>query len=55
MVLEKYFRRARQAAPCVVFFDEVDSIAPVRGHGGDNMVTERMVSQLLTEMDGISH
>ena len=53
MVLERYFRRARQAAPCVVFFDEVDSIAPIRGMEGVNAGTERMVSQLLTEMDGI--
>jgi len=51
--VREIFRRARQAAPCVIFFDEVDSIAPIRGLGGDNMVTERVVSQLLTEMDGI--
>ena len=52
--VREIFRRARQAAPCVIFFDEVDSVAPVRGLGGDSMVTERVVSQLLTEMDGIS-
>jgi transitional endoplasmic reticulum ATPase len=51
--VREIFRRARQAAPCVVFFDEIDSIAPVRGLGGDSMVTERVVSQLLTELDGI--
>ncbi|HEY0579637.1 MAG TPA: CDC48 family AAA ATPase [Candidatus Nitrosocosmicus sp.] len=51
--IREIFRRARQAAPCVVFFDEVDSIAPVRGMEGVNAGTERMVSQLLTEMDGI--
>src|ERR671921_798842 len=51
--IREIFRRARQAAPCVVFFDEVDSIAPIRGLGGDSMVTERVVSQLLTELDGI--
>src|SRR5713226_6594110 len=51
--IREIFRRARQAAPCVVFFDEVDSIAPTRGMGGDSMVTERVVSQLLTELDGI--
>src|ERR1051325_11484462 len=51
--IREIFRRARQAAPCVVFFDEIDSIAPVRGMGGDSMVTERVVSQLLTELDGI--
>jgi transitional endoplasmic reticulum ATPase len=51
--IREIVRRARQAAPCVVFFDEVDSIAPTRGMGGDSMVTERVVSQLLTELDGI--
>src|ERR671917_728507 len=52
--IREIFRRARQAAPCVVFFDEVDSIAPTRGGGntGGGSI-ERMVSQLLTEMDGI--
>ena len=47
------FRRARQASPCIIFFDEIDALAPVRGLGGDSMVTERVVSQLLTELDGI--
>jgi transitional endoplasmic reticulum ATPase len=51
--VREVFRRARQASPCVIFFDEVDAIAPVRGMGGDSMVTERVVSQLLTELDGI--
>jgi transitional endoplasmic reticulum ATPase len=51
--IREVFRRARQSAPCVIFFDEIDSIAPVRGIGGDSMVTERVVSQLLTELDGI--
>ena len=51
--IREIFRRARQAAPCVVFFDEIDSIAPIRGMEGVNAGTERMVSQLLTEMDGI--
>ena len=51
--IREIFRRARQVAPCVVFFDEIDSIAPTRGMGGDSMVTERVVSQLLTELDGI--
>ncbi|MEP0825565.1 MAG: CDC48 family AAA ATPase [Nitrososphaera sp.] len=53
--IREIFRRARQAAPCVIFFDELDSIAPVRGMseaGGGS--SERIVSQLLTEMDGIS-
>ena len=51
--IREVFRRARQSAPCVIFFDEMDSIAPVRGIGGESMVTERVVSQLLTELDGI--
>jgi transitional endoplasmic reticulum ATPase len=52
--IREIFRKARQAAPCVIFFDEIDSIAPTRGGGmGMNTSTERMVSQLLTEMDGI--
>jgi transitional endoplasmic reticulum ATPase len=47
------FRKARQAAPCIIFMDEIDSVAPVRGGGGDSHVTERVISQLLTEMDGL--
>ncbi|MDR0777892.1 MAG: CDC48 family AAA ATPase [Methanomassiliicoccaceae archaeon] len=47
------FRKARLAAPCVIFMDEIDSIAPVRGTGGDSNVTERVISQMLTEMDGL--
>ncbi len=51
--IREVFRRARQASPCVIFFDEIDSMAPVRGLGGDNQTSERVVSQLLTELDGI--
>ncbi len=48
------FRKARQASPCVIFMDEIDSIAPERGKGGgDDGVTERVISQMLTEMDGL--
>jgi transitional endoplasmic reticulum ATPase len=47
------FRKARQAAPCVVFLDEIDAVAPVRGTSSDSGVTERVISQLLTEMDGL--
>src|ERR687892_898674 len=48
------FRKARQAAPSVIFFDEIDAIAPKRGGTfGDSNVTERVVSQLLTELDGL--
>ncbi|MCD6480922.1 MAG: CDC48 family AAA ATPase [Thermoplasmata archaeon] len=47
------FRKARQAAPCIIFFDEIDAIAPSRGGMGDSHVTERVISQLLTELDGL--
>jgi transitional endoplasmic reticulum ATPase len=47
------FRKARQAAPCVIFMDEIDSIAPTRGGDSDSHVTERVISQLLTELDGL--
>jgi len=47
------FRKARQAAPCVIFLDEIDAIAPVRGVSADSHVTERVISQILTEMDGL--
>ena len=52
--VREIFRKARQAAPCIVFFDEVDAIAPTRGAlGSDSHVTERVISQLLTELDGL--
>ena len=51
--IREIFKRARQSAPCVIFFDEIDSIAPIRGAGGETAVTERVVSQLLTELDGM--
>lgn len=51
--IREVFRRARQSSPCVIFFDEIDSIAPVRGLGGETAATEKVVSQLLTELDGI--
>ena len=47
------FRKARQASPCVIFMDEIDSITPERGTGGDSNVSERVISQLLTELDGL--
>ncbi|MCX8204718.1 MAG: CDC48 family AAA ATPase [Candidatus Nezhaarchaeota archaeon] len=53
--VREIFRKARQVAPCIIFFDEVDSIAPTRGlRYGDSGVTERVVNQLLTELDGIT-
>ena len=53
--IREIFRKARQAAPCVIFFDEIDAIAPRRSgtNGGDSHVTERLVSQMLTEIDGL--
>jgi len=52
--VREVFRKARAAAPCVIFFDEIDAIAPRRKSGDtDSQVTERVVSQLLTEMDGL--
>jgi transitional endoplasmic reticulum ATPase len=47
------FRKARQASPCVVFLDELDAIAPQRGRSSDSNVTERVISQILTELDGL--
>ena len=47
------FRKAKQAAPCIIFFDEIDSIAPTRGAGSDSHVTERVISQILSEVDGL--
>jgi transitional endoplasmic reticulum ATPase len=59
--IREIFRRARQAAPCVIFFDEIDSIAMARGGGlggemggGGSGTNDRVISQILTELDGIS-
>src|SRR6185503_17747641 len=54
--IREIFRRARQAAPCIIFFDEIDSIAPTRGgmEGGNAFSgTQPILSQILTEMDGV--
>jgi transitional endoplasmic reticulum ATPase len=52
--VREVFKKAKQASPCIVFFDEIDAIAPHRGAGAaDSHVSERVVSQLLTELDGI--
>ncbi|MHA1995183.1 MAG: CDC48 family AAA ATPase [Candidatus Hodarchaeales archaeon] len=51
--IREVFRKARQAAPAIIFFDEIDSIAPIRGKSFDSGVTERMISQFLTELDGL--
>jgi transitional endoplasmic reticulum ATPase len=51
--VREIFHKARLAAPCVVFMDEIDSLVPTRGAGFDNQVTERVISQVLTELDGL--
>jgi len=52
--VREIFRKARQAAPCIIFLDEVDALVPKRGSGGsDSHVTENVVSQILTEIDGL--
>ncbi|MBD3199565.1 MAG: CDC48 family AAA ATPase [Candidatus Lokiarchaeota archaeon] len=52
--IREVFRKAKMAAPCIIFFDEFDSIAPSRGrYGGDSGVTEKVLSQFLTELDGL--
>lgn len=51
--VREIFRKARQAAPCVIFFDEIDSLAPKRGSDTGTHVTENVVSQILSEIDGL--
>lgn len=51
--VREIFRKARQAAPCIIFFDELDSLVPKRGGSSDSHVTENVVSQILTEIDGL--
>lgn len=50
--VREVFRKAKQAHPCIIFFDEIDALAPMRGSGSSD-VTERVLSQLLTELDGV--
>jgi transitional endoplasmic reticulum ATPase len=52
--VRELFERARQTAPVIVFLDEIDAVAGARGRGGDTDVTERVVSQLLTELDRVA-
>ena len=53
--VRRVFQRARDAKPCVIFFDELDSVAPKRGNQGDSGgVMDRIVSQLLAELDGMA-
>lgn len=51
--IRQIFKRAKQMAPCIIFFDEIDSITPKRGTRAENASIERMVNQILTSMDGI--
>jgi transitional endoplasmic reticulum ATPase len=51
--VREIFRKAKQASPCIIFFDEIDAIAPTRGSSSSSQAVERVVSQLLTEMDGL--
>ncbi len=52
--VREIFKKARQAAPCIIFLDEIDALVPRRGSGGSGShVTENVVSQILTEIDGL--
>ncbi len=51
--VREIFRKARLAAPCIIFLDEVDALVPRRGGSSDSRVTENVVSQILTEIDGL--
>jgi transitional endoplasmic reticulum ATPase len=51
--VREVFRKAKQASPCILFFDEFDSLVPERGLGQDSQATERVISQFLTELDGL--
>ena len=51
--VREVFRKAKQASPCILFFDEFDSLVPERGLGDTSQVTERVISQFLTELDGL--
>ncbi|MEC8997080.1 MAG: AAA family ATPase, partial [Candidatus Thermoplasmatota archaeon] len=53
--LREVFRKAKQVSPCIVFLDELDALAPTRGTSGDNNVSDRLVDQLLTSMDGLEN
>jgi transitional endoplasmic reticulum ATPase len=51
--IREIFQKARQVSPCIIFFDEIDAIAPRRGMHSGTRVTETVVNQILTEMDGL--
>ncbi|MBU4258897.1 MAG: AAA family ATPase, partial [Desulfobacteraceae bacterium] len=51
--VREIFKKARQASPCIIFFDEIDSVVPRRGSEAASHVVDRVISQFLTELDGI--
>ncbi|MHA2298229.1 MAG: AAA family ATPase [Candidatus Hodarchaeales archaeon] len=51
--IRELFKKARQSSPCIIFFDEIDSITPIRGRSETNVHVERVMSQILTEIDGL--
>jgi len=51
--IREVFKKAKMATPCIIFFDEIDSLVPIRSQTSDSHVSERIVSQFLTELDGI--
>jgi transitional endoplasmic reticulum ATPase len=51
--VREVFRKAKQASPCILFFDEFDALVPERGLGDNSQATERVISQFLTELDGL--
>ena len=51
--VREVFKKARQVSPCIIFFDEIDALAPRRGISSDSHVSDRVVNQLLTEIDGL--
>ncbi len=51
--VREVFKKAKQASPCILFFDEIESLVPERGRASDSAVTERVISQFLTELDGL--
>ncbi len=51
--VREVFKKAKQASPCIIFFDEIDSVVPKRGSDGASHVADRVISQFLTELDGI--
>ena len=51
--VREIFRKARQVAPSIIFFDEIDALAPARGTSSDSHVIDNVLNQILTEMDGL--